>query len=297
MSKTAAFILSALALLIVSGCATRPVNVVLLGGQSNMAGCGNYNALSDADKARVHAVADRVRICRGNNARQTPPEPLSYYTSAYQLKKRGFAECFGPELFIGVTLAEAYPKQEFLLIKTSVGGTSLYGVWNPEWSAENVQAVEQKGYKWNLKLYHRHRDQIQKELARLHAEGKPCRIIGMAWMQGENDAAKELSARSYKANLKKLIAAYRADFNRPDMPFVAGQINSLYGDFPQGPSMVRQAFVDVAQADPNVTVIKTKPQPPWDDFPKHDDQVHYNHEGQKRLGTAMGKALLDLSRR
>ena len=129
---------------------------------------------------------------------------------------------------------------------------------------------------------------IGKELARLHAEGKPYRIIGMAWMQGENDAANELSARSYKANLKKLIAAYRADFNRPDMPFVAGQINSLYGDFPEGPAMVRQAFVDVAQADPRVAVIKTKPQPPWDDFPKHDDQVHYNHEGQKRLGTAMG---------
>lgn len=275
--------------------AEKPVQIVLLGGQSNMAGCGNYNTLSDEDKTRIKAVAERVQITRSDNLATTPPEPLSYFTSQYQFKNRGFAECFGPELFIGVTLAEQNPDREYLLIKTAVGGTTLYGCWNPDWSAEKVQAVEKKGYKWELKLYNQHHTQIQQALEKLHAQGRAYEIIGMAWMQGENDAAEEVSARAYETNLKKLINGYRQAFNVPEMPFVAGQINSHYGRFPGGPEMVRAAFLKVADADRRMSVIKTAFNAPWNDFPKHTDNVHYNTEGQKRLGTAMGQALLTLN--
>jgi hypothetical protein len=267
--------------------AEQPVHVVLLGGQSNMEGAGNYNALSDKDQLRAEAIADRVLISRNGG----DPEPLSFHLSEYQKDKRGFAECFGPELFIGITLAEQNPNQHYLLIKRAQGGTALYGAWNPEWTAEKADAVETKAFKKTLKLYSLHLAAIQENLAKLN----DYKIIGMAWMQGENDAAKEVSARSYEANLKKLVAGYRAEFMVPEMPFVCGQINSHYGNFSEGPEMVRQAFVAVAASDPNVATIKTKADAPWTDFPKHDDQVHYNHEGQKRLGTAMGKALLKLS--
>ncbi|MDF7824836.1 sialate O-acetylesterase [Pontiellaceae bacterium B12227] len=270
--------------------ASKPIHIVFLAGQSNMAGSGSYMALSEADQARAMAASSRVWLSRKGG----PALPLSYETSQYQLEKRGFAEIFGPELFIGITLAEANPEQEYLLIKYTQGGTALYGAWNPEWSAEKADAVETKAFKKTLKLYSLHHAAIHKELNRLKAEGREYRIVGMAWMQGENDAAQEISARSYEANLKKLIQGYRTEFQTLDMPFVAGQINSNYGAFPEGPAMVRKAFIDVDEADENTGVIQTNPHAPWTDYPKHDDQVHYNHEGLKRLGTDMGNVLLEL---
>lgn len=252
-----------------------------------MAGAGNYNALSDADKARIKAVSSCVLLSRNGEA----PIPLTYTISKGHLKKNGYAESFGPEMFIGVTLAEANPEQEYLFIKYSMGGTSLYGAWNPEWTQEKAQAVEKGEAKQARKLYSEHIAAIKENLTALEKAGKSYEIIGMVWMQGENDAAREISARSYEANLTTLIASYRAEFNVPEMPVVCGQINSAYGSFPEGPDMVRTAFVDVADSDPNVAVIRTMKERPPMDFPKVDG-AHYNQEGQKRLGTAMGQALL-----
>lgn len=291
---TRTLFLSALcALFIRSGSvASAPVQVILLGGQSNMSGNGNYDALSSADQTRIHKVAPRVFLSRDGEA----AAPLAPLPSKYHLKNRGFLNCFGPEIFIGLTFAEHNPDQEYLLIKVSHGGTALYGAWNPTWSAATSQAVERGEQKQNLKLYSKHIHAIHEQLEELTRQGKAYEIIGMAWMQGENDAAKEISARSYEHNLKQLIKAYRTTFNLPNMPFVCGQINSRYGDFPDGPALVRQAFLDVAASDDHVAVIRTKPEPPWTDFPKHDDQVHYNTEGQQRLSTAMANSLIKLTK-
>lgn len=264
--------------------ASDTVHVVLLGGQSNMVGAGDFDDLSDEDKQRVKEASARVQLSQNGG----PVEPLSYFQNKKTGKKR-----FGPEMFIGVTLAEANPDQEYLFIKTARGGTSLYGAWNPEWSAQKALEVEKGNLKQTTKYYSEHLAAIKENLAKLKKENKPYKIIGMAWMQGENDAAREVSARSYEQNLKKLIAAYRSEFDVPELPFVCGQINSLYGDFPEGPEMVRKAFVDVAQADPKVEVIRTMAERPPTDFPKGDG-AHYNAEGQKRLGTAMAKALMEM---
>lgn len=263
------------------------VQVVLLGGQSNMAGHGNYDKLDDALKRRIENVKQRVMLSVDGKT----PTPLSYYTSKPD-KKYGFTKKFGPELFIGLTLAEKYPEKEFLLIKKAHGGTALYGAWNPEWSAEKAKEVEAGGAKQGLKLYQELLTHVYKNLAQLKAESKEYKIIGMAWMQGENDAAKEISANSYRQNLQKLISGYRKELNVPNMPFVIGQINSRYGDFKDGPKVVRQAMEDVANEDLKVGVVKTSTDPSWSDYPKHTDNVHYDEEGQKRLGTAMANELV-----
>ena len=86
-----------------------PVQVVLLAGQSNMAGAGNYQTLSHTDKQRVKQAAKRVKINIGGQLK-----PLTYVGSKSKQKKYGFTDFFGPELFIGVTLAEANPNQEYV---------------------------------------------------------------------------------------------------------------------------------------------------------------------------------------
>ncbi|WP_163397293.1 sialate O-acetylesterase [Flavobacterium fluviatile] len=72
------------------------IQVVLLGGQSNMAGHGQYEALSTTDKQRIDKIADRLLASIKDN----DPTPLSYAEGKSHVKN------FGPELFLGVELAE-----------------------------------------------------------------------------------------------------------------------------------------------------------------------------------------------
>lgn len=267
--------------------AENTVKVVLLGGQSNMAGAGNYNNLSESDKERLESASKNVQLSENGK----PAIPLSYRTGK-KSEKYDFAEKFGPELFLGITLSEAYPNQKFLLIKRSQGGTALYGAWNPNWSAEKAKAVERQKFKQELKLYELHQKDIETNLEKLKANGQAYEIIGMAWFQGENDAAKEIAARSYEENLKALIASYRRDLGVPKMPFVMAQINSNYGKFKkEGSGIVRTAMEIVATEDDKVDIIKTSMERNWSDFPKHSDNVHYNEVGQKRFGIAFAKYL------
>ena len=265
------------------------VSVVLLAGQSNMAGAGNYDELEESLKNRIEKISNRVSLV--SNGKKIAP--LSYFKNK-PTEKYNFTKRFGPELLIGLTLAEKYPSKKFLLIKRSQGGTALYGAWNPNWTAEKAKAVE-KSKKQNVKLYSKHLEDIHQNLNLLKEQGKTYKIIGLAWMQGENDAAREISATTYKENLKVLINSYRSEFNVKEMPFIIGQINSKYGKFREkGPQMVRTFMEEVANEDNNASIIKTSMERTWLDFPKHSDNVHYNAEGQKRLGIAFAEKLIGL---
>lgn len=288
--KSVLILFSILMLFSCNGKAQNPIQVVFLGGQSNMAGAGNFDELSTSEIKRIEKISERVSLVFNGK----PVKPLSYFDNK-PTEKYNFLKRFGPEIFIGLTLAEANPTNHYLLIKRSQGGTALYGAWNPDWTAEKAKAVE-KPIKQNIKLYDIHIADIKENLEQLKNQGKNFEIIGMTWMQGENDAAREVSARSYEVLLKKLIFSYRTEFKVEEMPFVVGQINSRYGNFDGGPDMVRASMVNVANSDKNVAVIKTATDTSWSDYPKHTDNVHYNTEGQKRLGIAFAKALMKLQK-
>lgn len=298
MIKNFMFIL--LCILLFNGCALKnialdqqddEVNVILLAGQSNMEGMGNYDALDESSQRRIERVSERVLLSnKGGDA-----IPLSYTLSSWKKKRYGFEKGFGPEIFIGLTMAEKYPNKKFLLIKTAYGGTSLYGAWNTHWTSEKAKKSED-GYKKNLPLYKMFKENVKGQLAILDEQKKPYKIIGMAWMQGENDAGLKYAALKYGDNLKEFIKQNRLNANLPNLPFVIGQINSTYGRFKKGPRVVRQAMVDIAKADnyTEIVLTDTDTDSAWSDFPKHDDNTHYNTEGQKQLGKAFAAELLKL---
>ena len=269
----------------------KDVQIVLLAGQSNMQGAGNFDELDASEIERIVKVSNRVSLSFNGSKAQ----PLSYYDNKPS-EKYEFTKRFGPEIFIGLTLAENNPNQEFLLIKRSQGGTALYGAWNPKWTAEKATAVEKEN-KQNIQLYKTHIEDVKTNIKALEANNKSFKIIGCAWMQGENDAGHEISATTYEDNLKILIKSYRDEFGTENMPFVIGQINSRYGKFKvKGPEMVRKAMEDVASSDKNVEVIKTTTDTSWSDYPKNSDNVHYNAEGLKRLGIEFGNRLIILNK-
>ncbi|GAA4237802.1 hypothetical protein GCM10022291_25800 [Postechiella marina] len=300
MKKVKYFYVVCLILLVISCVSSKKqslakeVHVVLLGGQSNMAGHGDYNKLSDNVKRRIEAVSSRVLLSTSNNE-QIESRPLSYYISKDN-KKYDFIKHFGPELFIGLTLAEANPNREYLLIKKAVGGTSLYGAWNVNWSAEKANISERGEARKAMQLYSSHVKNIDIQLNKIVASGKSYKILGMVWMQGESDTNKELTATSYRDNLYDLISAYRTHLGLAKMPFVIGQINALPRKYKEGPELVRSAMQEVANQDLKVSIVNTTNVKGWMDYPKHSDDLHYNYEGQKRLGKAFAACLMELNK-
>ncbi|WP_366183391.1 sialate O-acetylesterase [Flavobacterium ovatum] len=258
------------------------LQIVLLGGQSNMAGHGIMADVKPEDIQRIEAVKNRVSVViDGRDA-----QPLSYF------KADKIATEFGPELFIGLTLAEKNPYKQYLLIKEAVGGTTLYGAWNPDWTAEKANAAELDEKRKQMQLYKKHSTSIHKCLDALRSENKKYVIIGMAWMQGETDTRKDFTAVAYEANLKRLIESYRSEFKLPKMPFIIGQINCPPRQYIEGVEIVRTAMVNVAKNVSDTEIILTSMNSDYKDFPKRSDKVHYDALGQKNLGTAFAQKLL-----
>ncbi|WP_282135265.1 sialate O-acetylesterase [Seonamhaeicola maritimus] len=268
------------------------VHIVLLAGQSNMVGAGDFDELTTLDKERIEKVSNRVLLStNGNEAK-----PLSYFNNKPS-EKYNFTKRFGPEIFIGLTLAEANPNQEYLLIKRALGGTSLYGAWNPDWSAEKSNEVEIGDLKKNIKLYNLHLNDIEENVAGLKSKGKSYKFIGLTWMQGEKDTNAEVSAKSYRNNLRKLVNKYRTDLKVRELPFVIGQVNVLPRKYKPGVDLVREAQLKVGNSDLRHAIIETSTDTTWKDFPKYSDNTHYKAEGQKRLGTAFAQTLIQIDKK
>lgn len=262
------------------------VHVVLLAGQSNMEGVGNFDQLSADDLSKLSKLNNQVQYVYRNKAAQN----LTFNQSKYHQEKYGVLNVFGPEMFLAIGLNQRYPNQKYLFIKTAQGGTSLYGAWNPDWTEKKAIRAE-KGHKQNLPLYKMLKENVYNQLIQLEKQGQKFKVIGMVWMQGENDAARDFSAAQYQENLTNLISTARKDFDFNN--FVIGQINSTYGRFKAGPEIVRTAMQTISDEDKYVEIVNTSTDPSWSDFPKHDN-VHYNTQGQINLGKAFASRLISL---
>lgn len=146
--RTARPVLIAVFLAAASVCAaSEKTKVFILAGQSNMDGRARAVGITDEDWARIHKVQDRIQLYfnHGTDTMFTVHKPKPGI-----LNRFGAKAMFGPGLLFGLSLAEAMPNDHFVLIKRSIGGTSLYGVWNPDWEKE--KAVQMKEG-WRQPLY------------------------------------------------------------------------------------------------------------------------------------------------
>jgi hypothetical protein len=117
--------------------------------------------------------------------------------------------------------------------------------------------------------------------------GQPTQVAAFFWMQGESDAEYESTADAYEANLISLIAAVRASFNNPNLPFIYGRIGDQSG-LPYL-STVRAAQDAVAQLIPNVYEVDT------DGLPLRPDNLHYTSDGEIELGNLFASGMMNLA--
>jgi hypothetical protein len=241
--------------------------VFLLGGQSNMAGCG--------------AGEWDVACPSPYNAPQTAVKFWS--SSSWVNLQPGFGfpnsvpNSFGPEVSFGYRLHQLLPNDDIYLVKLGVSGTNLAADWNPDAPGAT---------------YTTFKTTAAAAIQNLTAAGKSPTVAGMIWMQGESDALNNGSpnaAAAYAANLTNFIGTLRdkqkfADFANPNMPFVDGRITTYFGTAADN-ALVRNALTTVPGQVGQAAWINT------DDL-QCAFGGHYGTQGQIDLGLRFANAMV-----
>lgn len=284
-------VLMSIALL--SKAASAATKVFLLGGQSNMAGVGGYSGYCygspdiwgqppgdkpDAPCPAIYANQSTVKFWNytTDNITVVP----AYRTDLFpDLRIHGpgvgndwinlqngygyTTEQFGPELSFGYRLRQLYPQDEIYLVKLGITSTSLGSDWDPD----------------SGPLFTRFKDRVTAAINNLVEKNKKPEIVGMVWMQGEEDATNATYAANYATNLKRLVTKVRDTFSAQKMKFVAGRITNDVSRWAgtYQTNQVRNAQKYIANYIPNTSWVDT------DDLEKAYYE-HYGTQGQIDLG-------------
>lgn len=247
--------------------------VFLFAGQSNMEGRADGAQLSEADINRLEKVGNRVQFFYNKQ----PATPLQLTTPSSSIQKKfNLSKSFGPEIFFGIELAEKYPNDEFIFIKISKGGTSLYGCWNPYWSEKNAAHMNELH---QPKLFYDFMEYVNQVL--INYNTKEYEISGMLWVQGEADSdvkkRGDEPANSYGENLRNLIKKVRKEFENFNLPFVIFQVGS---------GKVVEGMKQTAETDKNVyLILQSKDENAPDYYKKNPPPIgHYTAKSMKRIG-------------
>ena len=254
----------------------KKMKVFLLAGQSNMEGRADANKLLPPDLERLLKVQKNVLLAYNNE----PIGPLKAVKPPREIAEIYNRELiFGPELFFGIALSEAWPDEIILLIKLSEGATSLHGCWHPKWSEDKATVM---GEEKETKLYRALIDYVEQTLSEYKKD--EYEICAMLWVQGETDAGNKIASAAYVRNLQQFISHIRQDLENDTLPFLFFQV---------GHGQVVEGMVKTAQLVPNVTLIQQSLEPTSVNFYPKMENGHYNYEGMKKLGQRFAEVFLN----
>jgi hypothetical protein len=233
------------------------MHLFLLAGQSNMAGRGDV-----ADQDRT----PHSRVWMFNRDLRWAPavEPMHFDKPIAAV---------GPGRAFGIAIADANPGVQVGLIPTAVGGSPITS-WQP-----GIVYPETGAYPWD--------DAVRRTKAAM-PQGE---LHAILWHQGESDGTAE-AAPLYEARLRSLIARFRAEFGRPNLPFIIGQLGRFEGrPWSAGYQQVDAAHQRVAADVPNVAFVSS------DGLSDKGDQLHFSADAARELGRRYARAHLASTRR
>jgi hypothetical protein len=215
-------VLLALTLFAAPSLAFGETKVLLLAGQSNMAGEGKV--------AELPSPYNRPQ-----------PAVKFWKDQRWTSLQGGFgdgdkAALFGPEVTFGFALRHFFPNDEIFLVKYGLTSTDLAVQWNPNGSGQ---------------CYNRFKNAVLAAMKNLSDAGKSPRIGGMIWLQGENDA---LALRLVLSVLSRgeqaaWLRTIRHSFSRSH-PLAAQPIESGDRRLARGQTLGQSAF-DAGTANPH----------------------------------------------
>lgn len=300
MKRALKFLLLTPFLLSGVGCTTRnknmkPVDVIIISGQSNAVGCTHSNEIMNWDENGVEKYSEYqmgykdIQIAYDcwtltwNDAGQ-----ITGRVSQNQSRGNNFvrvalgqgngAETFGPEIGIAEAMHEKYANKLFL-IKFACGGSSLKGDW-----------VDKRN-----SMYPKMINYIDMQIKNLKDKGYSPRIKAFCWMQGEGDSYGSDYYSQYKSNLDTFVGNMRQDLAKyaPEkgIAFIDATINPDKSVWPNPDKVNEQKALFAEESDMNFLINTTEAgmhtdQEPWGNV----DPCHYDSESEVLLGHLFAKA-------
>ena len=298
---------------------SKPVQVYILMGQSNMLGAGKPSKLQGVaaekypylvDDAGEWTVRKDVRnvfvMCSGNS-------PAKDYKNEWMT----ISGNIGPEIGIGhyvghVTDAPA------LILKSCIGNRSLgWDLLPPGTKPYEHGGKTQPGYRgtpddpggdtggdmskgWYAGCQYdgdvAAAKKVLDNLDKYYPDAKEYEVAGFCWWQGDKDMRNPAHFEMYEKNLIQLIKALRKDFDAPDAKFVTASLGQTKEGSKGGDGQILDAMKAVAESDDpeledKVAFVYAHPLSKGG-----GSSGHYggNPETYMNVGEAMGKAMVEL---
>ena len=234
--------------------APRRMQLVLLAGQSNMAGRGHVEPEDRVPNARV--------LMLDSAGRWVPAvDPVHFDKPTAGV---------GPGRAFALALAARDTAAVVGLVPTAVGGTSITS-WVPN------------GYDAATKT-HPYDDALRR-IAVARTAGA---FVAVLWHQGESDSDAR-GVAEHEARLRELIARLRAATGAPDAPFLIGEL----GHFADKPWTPERAAVDsihrlVARTTPHAAYVSSE------GLAHRGDTLHFSAPAARELGRRYAAAFFTL---
>lgn len=236
-------------------------DVVLLAGQSNMAGRGQ-TVVIDATPATLLQYS--CAPASGNyQTIMTGSDPLEM-TEGVEINQ------IGPGHSFGVQYITNNPSRGVLLVPCAVGSTELV-IGPAEWAVGNTL----------------HENAVAKSnaaIAAIVALWPTSRFVGVAWLQGETDAGT--TQATYAAALDSTIDDFRAR--------ITGASNSWFAVLGMAPGFISGGTANGVNAA-HIATPGRKSRSTFTAGPSgHDDGLHYDPTGQRILGPNSANSVIGL---
>lgn len=256
-----------------------PIDVILIGGQSNATGQGYVKNIPKDYKVDSEVLIFYSKWLNGGG-KSMIWQPLCHASET--------PDRFGVELSLGTELQRLNPNKKIAIIKHALSGSNLYRQWNP---GKNMSDTTNFGEEYDKFII-----TVKGGIEQLRQKGYEPTIKAMVWQQGEGDArdiAGMENSRSYGKNLNHFIKRMRKQLKTRKMIFVYGYVIPVPLPRFSGREEVRDAQRKISQdsGDPlslkGAFVISTDDLPLRRDEPQSphpNDVVHFNTEGILKLG-------------
>ncbi len=253
----------------------KKATVILLGGQSNAAGC------SRSDYLQKNVSPEQYQEYQNGYENVY----INYYVSGAS-ESHEFVKCavnqgepggyFGPELGMAEKLNELYPDQLFFIVKYTWSGTDLFQQWlSPSSDGKTGD------------LYEAFVAFAKASVKYLRSKNYDVSLEGMCWMQGESDSFSVEHATGYETHLSNFINDIRNKFSRhasnDGIAFIDAYIadNPVYWVYCD---MVNESKRKVAELSPLNVVIDTSSLTTNQEPEGSPDQAHYDSLSEIKLG-------------
>ncbi len=250
-------------------------NLIEIGGQSNAFGFAG-NSTYPLDSKYSYSITNETPLTYvASGGKDSDYNLITLEVMDFENSKGwenvNILEAYGIEYRLFEILKDYY-NEDFYMIKTSQPSTQLVeaGGSTIDWSVNSTDEY----YEWS-------NDHHDSAVALMPSQLAPAYYI---WIQGEEDISQDVLS-SYQEELEDFIAAKRAYYNYPEMPFLIVRMGNLQTFYNDDIAEFRAIQETVASQDYNILIDA-------DGAATQDDNIHYTDVGYEliaeRIATAMG---------